>query len=106
MGYTFQRSSESKFSFTPQLLLSIDKFNSSAPLRIHFEDFILNFRYKQFIWGFNNRGIHVGWQTDKLRLMLTNGLGIGVGKNNFSYTGNLSFLYVFNSKNQRTGRSW
>ncbi len=104
MGYTFQKSSESKFSFTPQLLLRVSKFNGSAPLRINFEDIILNFRYKQFIWGFNNRGIHVGWQTEKIRLMLTNGLG--GGKNNFYYTGNLSFRYIFSSKDQRPGRSW
>jgi hypothetical protein len=108
IGYTFQRRSTSKFSFTPQLLLSISKFNSAAPLRLQFEDIIVNFRYQQFIWGGNNRGIHLGWQTDQLRILFTNSLGIGGGSgtNRFRYIGNLSLRFILNSKNQRVGRTW
>ncbi|MDO1449144.1 hypothetical protein Q0590_22900 [Rhodocytophaga aerolata] len=108
LGYTFQRRSTSKFTFTPQLLLSISKFHSTAPLRLQFEDIIINFRYQQFIWGGNNRGIHLGWQTDQLRILFTNSLGIGGGSgtNHFRYIGNLSVRYILSSKNQRVGRSW
>ena len=85
-GYTFQRTPQSKFSFTPQVMVGIDH-NSSYPIKLASVAFNLNFKYQQFIFGVNNQGWHVGWQTDKIRLMLTNSIG-------GDYHGNLSFRYL------------
>jgi hypothetical protein len=109
MGYTFQRSSASKFSFTPQLVLSVHRYVNQrrAPFYIDIEAFILTFRYRQFIWGLNNQGIQLGWQTDKIRLKLTNGFGFSSRRSsNSSYVGNLSFRYILGSKDQKPGRGW
>jgi hypothetical protein len=84
-GYTFQRTPQSKFSFTPQVMVQIDHNNPYYKLAS--VAFNLNFKYQQFIFGVNNQGWHVGWQTDKIRLMLTNGIGS-------NYHGNLSFRYL------------
>jgi hypothetical protein len=109
MGYTFQRSSASKFSFTPQLVLDISKYvnQSRAPLVLNLEAIMLNFRYRQFIGGLNNQGIHLGWQTEKIRLMLTNSFGFSSRRNSYShYIGHLSVRYILGSKDQRQGRGW
>ncbi len=121
-GYTFQKSSESKFSFTPQVVIQISKYDSKARLYYGLEAYNLNFRYKHFIWGvndsdirdvrfrdrqlFTNGGIHIGWQTDKLRVMLTNNYGFNSQYESSRYVGNLSFRYIFSSKHQRPGRNW
>lgn len=62
-GYTFQRSSESKFSFTPQLLFRTGDAEY-FPIERRFRYFAitalnLTFRYQKVIWGFNNAGFHV-----------------------------------------------
>lgn len=70
LGYTFQRSKESKFSFTPQILISVSTFDERfqvAPLKL-----MLNFRHSNFLWGVSDDGLHVGWQTPRLRLMVFN----------------------------------
>lgn len=98
-GYTFQRSAESKFSFTPQLVFrtgwegdgmggGYNRFRYFAPVAYN-----LNFRYQKFIWGINNAGIHLGWQTDRVRVMLSNG-GSNAGLDGFTYTGNATFRYM------------
>ena len=112
-GYTFQRSSESKFSFTPQLLfrtgdadnfLDYRNFRYFRPVtqNSNFRYFRLvacnlNFRYQKLIWGISNAGFHVGWQTKQMRIMLSNDVVDGrfFGTR---YIGNLSFRYVFKGK--------
>ena len=110
-GYTFQRSSESKFSFTPQLLfltgadarstfLSSRSWSFPFYRRFALLDIILNFRYKRVIWGLNGAGIHVGYQSSQMRIMLSQGIQSASGE---SYIGNLSFRYIF-KQNDQTGR--
>ncbi len=100
IGYTFQRSPESDFSFTPQLTIATGSnqytsFTYDDRLGINFfEAFHLNFRYKQFIWGVNNTGVHVGWQRSRFRIMSSNMLGVG-GRNDGGYSGNVSLRYLF-----------
>ena len=114
VGYTFQKSSASNFSFTPQLAFYLSPPNKIGAIGFNFYNldfdysfrssfislasFNLNFRYKKFIWGLNNAGIHLGVQNDRLRLMLTN-LPVFWGSNKY-YIGNLSFRYVFKEKSR------
>lgn len=103
-GYTFQRSSESKFSFTPQLvfLTGTDRYNRYSRNSFRYfapEAFSLNFRYGKFIWGANNAGFHLGMQTERVRVMVSNGFGrrglvTSDGLGSDAYTGNLSFRYM------------
>jgi hypothetical protein len=106
-GYTFHRSAQSAFSFTPQIVVQISSLSQQPKVHVGVEAYIFTFRYKHVIWGVNNTGIHVGWQTEKLRLMLSNDVGIfNRNGNNTVYTGNLSFRYVFSSKHHMPGRGW
>jgi hypothetical protein len=57
-------------------------------------DFILNFRYKKIIWGVNTTGVHVGWQTDKLRIMLSDNLGY-TRRDDPGYAANIALRYIF-----------
>lgn len=97
-GYTFQRSSESKFSFTPQVVFRTGwdpslRFGRNNGFRyLSLVAINLNFRYQKFIWGINNTGIHLGWQTDKVRVMLSNGFGYN-GRES-GYIGNATFRYM------------
>ncbi|MDO1449145.1 hypothetical protein Q0590_22905 [Rhodocytophaga aerolata] len=106
-GYTFQRSAQSAFSFTPQLVIQISRLSHQPKVHVGVEAYNFTFRYKHVIWGINNAGIHVGWQTEKLRLMLSNDAGV-FNRNGADtmYSGNLSFRYVFSRKNQIPGRGW
>jgi hypothetical protein len=124
MGYTFERSSAAKFSFTPQLAISIVKDWYTSRVKIGLQGYNANFRYRQFIWGLNDGavlfatrgnsdrrlselgGIHVGWQTEKFRVMLTNAYSKNTYFEEFRYTGNLSFRYILGNKDQRPGRGW
>jgi hypothetical protein len=105
LGYTFQKKSASKFSFTPQVAVEISRYTHSNRISIAPTAFNLNFRYKQFIWGLNNVGLHLGWQTDKLRLMVSNNYGFST-RDEFRYTGNLSFRYILGNKAHGPGRGW
>lgn len=72
-GYTFQRSAESKFSFTPQIAYRISPttFSGDFQTNSHILDaFNFTFRYDKFIGGFNNTGVHLGFQNEKLRFLL------------------------------------
>jgi hypothetical protein len=53
-GYTFQKNSESKFSFTPQLVVEVYRNMYENKISIRPGSYNLNFRYKEFIWGLNN----------------------------------------------------
>lgn len=113
-GYTFQRSTESKFSFTPQIMVRAigDRYNHYTNSDYFFEEFEytfdrpyslllrynLNFRYSKFIGGLNNAGVHVGFQNDRLRVMVTNRGLLNFFQPGSSYNGNLSFRYVFKEK--------
>jgi hypothetical protein len=96
-GYTFQRSPESKFSFTPQIVFKTGHDGFGLGWNGEFRYFTpvvfnLNFRYNKFIWGINNTGVHLGWQTDRIRVMLSNGFGYN-GRES-GYTGNATFRYM------------
>lgn len=94
LGYTFQRSSESKFSVTPQLLFQTGHEWPNRFRYFGFESINLTFHYKKFLWGLNNTGFHLGLQTKQMRVMLSNHFERGSHPNTV-YTGNLSFRYVF-----------
>jgi hypothetical protein len=67
-GYRFQRSSDSKISFTPQLVIRVQ---SREEIRIAtFVPNLINFtfRYKNWIAGISNRGIMAGYQNEKIRI--------------------------------------
>lgn len=69
-GYTFQRSEESKFAFTPQVLLKSHFWNDEADRYLQLIPILnLNFRYEQFLGGIGNKHIMVGWQNEKLKVM-------------------------------------
>ncbi|MBD0256377.1 MAG: type IX secretion system membrane protein PorP/SprF [Cytophagales bacterium] len=101
IGYTFQRSPESNFSFTPQLTLATGTsqyqsfaYNDRIGIN-YFEAFHLNFRYKQFLWGVNNMGVHVGWQSHRVKVMASNSIGVAGKHIDPGYTGNISLRYLF-----------
>ena len=112
-GYTYQRSSESNFSITPQLVIRViypDRGSGESLFRSYVEAYNLNFRYKKFIWGVNNAGVHVGLQTERLRLMMTNDNGYFTERYNRSfssesksYHGNLSLRYLFKDPSRKFG---
>jgi hypothetical protein len=106
LGYTFGSSSKSNFSFTPQLALRLGYNGRYSPHSTWYvgsirgkgvgvEAFSLGCRYKQFLWGVNNVGVHVGWQTERLRVTVTNNAGLVRLADFMPYTGNLSLRYVF-----------
>ena len=95
-GYTFGRGTESKFSFTPQLVFTTGTRQYSRRGYVLFApvDFNLNFRYKKIIWGVNSTGVHLGWQTDKLRIMLSDDLQY-VRRDEPGYGANIALRYIF-----------
>jgi hypothetical protein len=123
-GYTFQRTPESKFSFTPQLALLYYQYKRHDPVSggmvrmsvIDLMDLSLMFRYSKFIAGVNNSGLILGYQTDKLRLLVGNMYSVvGIYKTiniadrihfhplpyyipSDKYTGSVSVRYVFRKK--------
>jgi hypothetical protein len=88
-GYTFQKSSDSNFSFTPQIAIGIVHNREFQDHRI-FIPFNFTFRQNNFIWGISNAGLHLGLQNEKIRVMVSNNLGIP----NSNYWSNLSFRYL------------
>ncbi len=102
LGYTFQKSPESNFSFTPQLTFYIGSdrmlLYNRADDRIrvsYFHAFNLSFRYKQFLWGVNNMGFHVGWQSHRVKVTASNSIGVAGKHTDTGYTGNVSLRYLF-----------
>ena len=121
-GYRFQRTPESKFSFTPQLLISYHRPSFENPMTnqhetynfISLADLNLTFRYKKFIAGLNNSGIMFGYQNNKFKLQVTNYYTDRISLNGRwelsdhttaftrilpngpdTYTGNISLRYIF-----------
>lgn len=95
-GYTFQRKADSKFSFTPQVAYRIGASEGLSVSQYIFDIGLnLTFRYDKYLAGLNNRGFHVGWQNEKLRIMSTTNLLAYGGLRSFGM-GNLSVRYVFN----------
>lgn len=90
LGYTFQRTSASKFSFTPQLAFLISDYKLRP---FSFINGTLSFRYDKFIAGMHTTGFHLGWQTEKLRVMLWNDPFEHPDK--FYGSGILSCRYIF-----------
>jgi hypothetical protein len=125
-GYTFQRSSTAKFSFTPQVVFQLTHSKVVKQTSIGLESFNLNFRYKNFIWGLNSVGmqlggyifgagssngeidlkelrdgsIQVGWQNEKIRFVLSNNVSSLDRKDVYHIT-SLSFRYLIPSKLQQ-----
>ncbi|HYC84972.1 MAG TPA: hypothetical protein VEB86_07110 [Chryseosolibacter sp.] len=80
-GYTFQKTPQSNFSFTPQLLVSFQhlEFPNQPPSqtvttrnRIALADLNLVCRYKKFIGGINLDGVMLGYQNARFKLQVTN----------------------------------
>ncbi|HYG40801.1 MAG TPA: hypothetical protein VD908_19385 [Cytophagales bacterium] len=92
LGYSFQKSLESKFSVTPQLVLGFRKFPGSKP-EILLEDFSLMFKYKKVIWGLNNSGVAIGFQSRKYKILLSQFYNSG-------YYGSLTLRYIFKNNSK------
>jgi hypothetical protein len=96
LGYTFGRGTESKFSFTPQLVFytgtdryTVRRYRLFSPV-----DFNLSLRYKKFICGVNATGVHIGWQTDKLRIIFSDNLQY-TRRDDPGYAANIALRYIF-----------
>ena len=97
-GYSFQRSIDSKFSFTPQFAFRISEKGIPEENIVGWQNINLSFRYTKYIAGINPLGLQLGIQNEKLRLLLSSEFGL---ISSFRpYSGNLSFRYIFkNSEN-------
>ena len=108
-GYTFQRSSESKFSFTPQLAFTFYERINLRSIFFNFPLINLTFRYEQYLAGVNNSGFHLGFQDERLRVMLSSGLGLYTRWGPYpagNINGNLSFRYIFNNGDKGPDHIW
>ena len=90
-GYTFQKSENAKFSFTPQIALPI---TDESDYLLFWPAYNLSFRYQKYIIGligydYVPTGIQLGWQNNGWRLLLSNEFG-------GTYRANLSMRYIFN----------
>jgi len=93
LGYTFQKSIDSKFSFTPQLALPL--FIGSG-FEVYWPSYNLSFRYASFILGATSQfmieyptGFQLGWQNKGWRILLSNDF-------TDKYTANFTLRYIFN----------
>ena len=98
-GYTFQKSIDSKLSFTPQLALPI---LISPGIDVYWPSYILSFRYKNYILGATSQfeysyptGFQLGWQNNGWRILFSNDFS---ERNDFlkRYAANLTLRYIFN----------
>lgn len=94
LGYTFQRSSDSKFSVTPQLVIPIkhDKHKDFVITK-----FMLNFRYEKLLFGISDAGVHAGWQTDRIRIIGTYNMEL-LQKQRGEEIFNLAFRYTWKKR--------
>jgi hypothetical protein len=121
-GYTFQRTPEAKFSFTPQIVISYSRFNledqqshvSRKYAAISLIDLSMMVRYKKLVTGFNCSGIVVGFQNSRLKFQLAGFYiktpfekHVGISdRTHFQttwfarppYSGSVSLRYIFNKK--------
>ena len=91
VGFTFQKSENSKFSFTPQLALPI---TDDSDYLLFWPAYNLSFRFNKYIIGligyyYIPNGIQLGWQNMGWRFLLSNEFGD-------TYRANLSMRYIFN----------
>lgn len=94
IGYTLQISSESKFSVTPQLVIPINYYiHWNRQKEFIISKFILNFRFKKFLFGASDVGVHAGWQTDRLRIIGSYNMEL-LQKRRGEEIFNLSFRYT------------
>jgi hypothetical protein len=98
MGYTVKTNEESKFSFTPQIAIRISDQYYLSRRNPFYQDavraFNLNFMYKQISWGFNNTGVHGGWQNNNLKVLVS-ALIKQERLSDTMYSANISLRYVF-----------
>ena len=92
-GYTFQKSNDSKFSFTPQFAFPI-LINSG--IDVYWPSYNLSFRYDSFILGAISQfgysyptGFQAGWQNKGWRILFSNDF-------KDSYKAYLTLRYIFN----------
>jgi hypothetical protein len=71
-GYTYQRKEDSKFSFTPQIVL-YSSFARNTIIR--FMQLTVKLRYKNIIGGVGN-GIFVGYQNERISVVLGQRFGV------------------------------
>lgn len=94
MGYSFQKSQDSRFAFTPQLVLPF--YRNSG---IGWPLFNLGIRYDHFLFGLVGdgmnylipTGLQIGWQKKGLRVLLSHVF-------TFNYNADLSLRYIINEK--------
>jgi hypothetical protein len=100
-GYTFRRTPESKFSFTPQMALG---YTETSIQRNYFhKDLNLTFRYKKLIWGANlySGGFMIGFQNSNFKIQLNQSLvrryytDIKASDQGNFYNCSLSIRYIF-----------
>jgi len=96
LGYTFQKEVDSKFSFTPQLAMSIHNKARYGEGITDWPSYNLSFRYDKFIIGALSKfeytyptGLQVGWQNNGWRLLISNDF-------TYNYDANVSLRYIFN----------
>lgn len=93
LGYSFRKTSESKFSFTPQIAIRLQEKTHPDDDVMDHTAINLTFRYSQYIAGINNTGFHLGIQKENLRIMFSSMIGLSTSRE--PYSGNLSFRYIF-----------
>jgi hypothetical protein len=91
-GYTFQRSPESKFSVTSQLMYLLTDRDLKDGRVVIWPN--LTFRYSQFMAGINHTGIHIGFQSEKTRIVLSSYLWGSREAGPFS-SGNMAVRHIF-----------
>lgn len=99
LGYSFQRQADSKFSFTPQLVLGLQcktEFNN----KVSFPSLNLGFRYGQFLASLlavNSDFVpsfQLGWQKNGWRILTTHEFNMYF--NGVLYSPSLGLRYIFN----------
>jgi hypothetical protein len=133
-GYSFQRTPDSKFSFTPQLVVEyyqLEYFGISPNATVSYNllrrraviSYNLNliFRYNKFIWGFTNAGFNltanelvVGFQNSKLKIQFSSSFLRGFYHSSLDHyhyydrgqiiNSNISVRYQFDRKGNREVR--
>jgi hypothetical protein len=104
-GYRFQKSPDSKFSVTPQLVITISPEGNLKLSSLDLYYMNVSFRYKNFIWGISNTSLMAGYQNEKIRIAYIQELfGIDSPINNTAAhrtaKGELSFRIIFPKKNK------
>jgi hypothetical protein len=102
LGYTFQESEASKFSFTPQLLFNISPKTDEHDVILNSVLYNIGFRYGQIFIGILGEddivpvGFQLGWQNNGWRIGSINQFDDG------TYSPGLSLRYIFNQDKRST----